>query len=195
MGVGSNEHSRLLRGRDLHDAETWLNQKPTGRERAIPLQREFIAASRRATTRRRLALTGSAAGVALALGVAAFLAADFYVANLNSRVREAVDKETNEAVFSAQRESARAVAVCRYMPLRSTECDAAYVNLGIAERASQNLEGSLAALSRLIDEFSNAGPRSEAEWVSLATAYWERAVTTIAFAEAAAFAIESSLTG
>ncbi len=55
----NRDDSLLLRGHDLLGAEAWLQQQPGGRERPIPLEREFIAASRRVTTRRRVAVAGS----------------------------------------------------------------------------------------------------------------------------------------
>jgi len=179
-----HDDSLLLRGNDLRDAEAWMLQEPGGRERPILLQREFIAASRRAATRRRLAIAGSLVGGGAALVVVALLAASYFVANLNSRAREALDKETSDNISAAQHASARAVGICRYLP-RTIECLSANVNLGIAERVAGNTAGASNALSRVLDQLRASPPRSAAEWTLLATARWERAVTTIFFAEAA----------
>jgi WD40 repeat protein len=88
----SRESSFLLRGRDLRDAETWL----AGREGKEPpptqLQSEYVAASRRGTTRRQRITLGA---VLVALVAALVLAA---VAVLQ---RNAAISQRNEAVSLA----------------------------------------------------------------------------------------------
>jgi WD40 repeat protein len=64
--------SFLLRGSDLHAAESWLGQQGSHLERATPLQGEYIVASRRATQRRQRITFGA---VLVALVLTAILAA------------------------------------------------------------------------------------------------------------------------
>lgn len=182
----SRERSRLLRGPDLAAAESWLKQAPSGRERAIPLQHEFIAASRGATVRRRVVVAASVCGALIALAAALALAIEYYVSDLNSRVREGIGQsETDSSVAMARDYAARATAVCRYLPIYTVECRDADLNLGIAERAAGNSDESLKALSHAITSISGSPRNSDDELLALAIARWERAVTMIQFAERA----------
>jgi hypothetical protein len=72
-----NERSRLLRGRELDAAETWLARQAEGKRPApTTLQTEFIGASRqdeRRRLRRIIAATATAMGVAIVLAVLALI--------------------------------------------------------------------------------------------------------------------------
>ncbi len=94
--------SFLLRGSDLEAAEHWSARQGAHRETATPLQGEYIAASRRAATR-RLRLTLAAA--LLALGVAATLAAVAWT-------------QRNTAIENAKQTRSREVAAISLSQLR-----------------------------------------------------------------------------
>ena len=67
--------SLLLRGSELRDAEDWLARAASLEPAPIPLQYEFVHASRAAATRRqRLVVTAFAIGAAIALALAALAA-------------------------------------------------------------------------------------------------------------------------
>jgi hypothetical protein len=80
LGARANEWKRagddtsfLLRGNDLDGAERWLADQAEHKERATPLQSEYIVASRRAAARRqRLTLTAVAAALAISIGLTIF---------------------------------------------------------------------------------------------------------------------------
>lgn len=63
----------LLRGQDIADAEQWRDAKPKEAPAVLTLHADFVAASRAAAARRqRLVAVFSLAGLAVALGLAAF---------------------------------------------------------------------------------------------------------------------------
>ena len=67
--------SYLLRGSDLRDAESWLDEQDDHEQRALPLQSEYILAGRRATSRRQrtwLLIGALALGVAVVLAILAY---------------------------------------------------------------------------------------------------------------------------
>lgn len=70
------DSSFLLRGRDLRQAEAWYDEKANHKQQPTDLHYRYIAASRRAASKRQRALLG---GVALALVVALVLAVIAFV--------------------------------------------------------------------------------------------------------------------
>ena len=69
-----HDSSRLLRGSDLAEAETWLGQESEDREpEPTALQRRFVLASRQASTRRQRTVLGAVAvALLVAVGLAIF---------------------------------------------------------------------------------------------------------------------------
>jgi hypothetical protein len=177
------DKSRLLKGQELREAESWLQQPHEGPERPTTLHSEFVSASRRASTRRQLAVGASTFIAVLALALLANAAAIYYVGNLNRDVQRELGGDTKEQVVRALDAAVRAVAVCRYLPTSSAACDAASVNLGIAQRSSLDFERSVDTLSNAIDRFLKSQPRSNDARVRLASAWWERSVSEVALAE------------
>ena len=69
---GRGRQGRLLHGKDLDEAEQWLAARPASAPLPTELQRDFIRVARGAAQRRRRVLVGSlAAGLVVALGLAA----------------------------------------------------------------------------------------------------------------------------
>lgn len=99
----------LLRGQDITDAESWRDSHPKEAPEVLPLHADFIAASRAAASRRqRLAAGFSLAGLAIALGLAAFAFVQREAAVENERI--ALENERtairNEQLAEAAREDA-----------------------------------------------------------------------------------------
>jgi hypothetical protein len=68
-----NSSGLLLRGQELQDAEQWIASRPRDAPDSTELHREFIAQSRRGTTRRqRLTVAGSLVAAVVAVGLAGF---------------------------------------------------------------------------------------------------------------------------
>jgi hypothetical protein len=68
------DHSLLLRGGELKQAETWLADQAGRRSAATPAQAQLILASRRATTRRQRGFGVTAVAMVVALAVLAAVA-------------------------------------------------------------------------------------------------------------------------
>jgi WD40 repeat protein len=94
-----SDRSRLLRGADLRAAETWLAEGGDHpKAPPTPLQRDFLAASRRAVSRlARLVRAALAAGMAVALTLAVFA----YIQRATAVTERATAvTEKNQAVFN-----------------------------------------------------------------------------------------------
>ena len=99
---GNRDHSFLLRGSDLREAERWLREQAAHKEpQPTPLQTEYVLGSRRAATRRQRITLGAAFG---ALAVAVVLAIIAFAQ------RNEAQEQRNEAVRQARVAQSRGLA-------------------------------------------------------------------------------------
>lgn len=98
----------LLRGRDIRDAETWRDNKPSKAPIITKLQASFVAVSRIAAVRRRkLAVAASLAGMLVAIGLAWLANFQWTVAVENEKIaiqNEQRANDTRDDAWSAQSE-------------------------------------------------------------------------------------------
>lgn len=106
----------LLRGQDIADAEQWRDTRPKEAPDVLSLHADFISASRSAAARRQRLVAGfSLAGLAVAVGLAAFalIQREAAVENeIRAIANEAVARENEKQAIEAraQAENARAAA-------------------------------------------------------------------------------------
>ena len=114
----SKDASRLLRGKELHEAEQWLAQIGTSKDpQPTVLQRQFVLASRRAEGQRQtITLTASlvALVVMIVLGILVFRAQQATQSEANARATaeyNAIDAAHTSATAQTMAEAQRKVAV------------------------------------------------------------------------------------
>jgi tetratricopeptide (TPR) repeat protein len=125
----------LLRSHVLEDAERWVGSRPAGAPSPTEATQAFIAASRRAATRRRNILSGSlAAGLVVALGLAAWAWRERGIA--------IVEKELAQRNFDAAKSTVDSVVTDIAQGLRDVQgmrVDTVRRILGHAENAVNEL--------------------------------------------------------
>lgn len=175
-----SEVSLLLRGRDLRDAEGWLER---GREReygATPLHGKYIRASRDAAAKRRLRLTGAAAVALLAIIVVGWFGLSQRVASLNNL---SLDDLSRGAATAAIDKLERASGICAKFGSVFAGCSDAGLNLGRAYLDAGRFSEALRQFSRAVDEVEETSADDEIAAEFRATAYQNRAYTRIMLAE------------
>jgi WD40 repeat protein len=151
----------LLRGQDIADAEQWRDARPKEAPAILSLHADFIAASRAAAVRRQRLVAGfSLAGLAIALGLAAFALVQREAAVENeqlARASEIVARE-NEQEAIAERTAAEAAQQQAVKERNAAQVSQARMLAGNAERAlaaGQPLDAALLALEGLPDHRSS----------------------------------------
>jgi len=150
----------LLRGQDIADAEQWRDSRPKEAPEVLSLHADFIAASRAASARRqRLVAAFSLAGLAVAIGLAAFAFVQREAAVENERI--ALENEQtalrNERLAEAARgeaEAARDEALAQRNRAQISQ-SRMLTRLSVEQReAGKPVEAALLALEALPDRYS-----------------------------------------
>jgi WD40 repeat protein len=151
---GGAAPSKLLRGSDLNGAEKWLADE-SGHPATPPttLQRRYLAASRRATTRTTRTITASlAAGLALALALAAIA-----LVQRNHAQQEATAAQARQLAAEAVADLAVNPSTSLRLALRSTELDG-------SSQGTRALQLALADDHLRMSMDTGFGPAVQAVW-------------------------------
>jgi tetratricopeptide (TPR) repeat protein len=176
----SRDDSFLLRGRDLREAEQWLEKSRGPDDGATDLHREYVYESRRATKRRRLRLTGAVMVGLVSIVMVAWYGLAQRVASLSNLSLDDLNQGQAEAAID-KLEGANALCV-RFGSIFGGCRDAA-LNLGRAYLDAGTYDVALTQFSRTIDDVKGINEDDPAVEDFRATAYQNRAFTRIMLAE------------
>ena len=177
------DRRRVLRGRELREAEEWLGQVPAEGLSPTPLQIEFVRGSRAAATRRTLRWSGAAAAALAGVLVASGFGLAQRVASLNNLSLDDLNRGVPEEAVSRLEQADRLCA--RFGPVLDG-CHDVTLNLGRAYLDAGRYAEARERLSRAIARVENDGPVVPGEEDLLATAYQNRAFAQIMLAEESA---------
>lgn len=171
--------SLLLRGSDLREAEAWL-QESGGEEGATSLHEEYVAASRHATTRRRVRVAAVAAATLVIVAAITWFGLTQRVASLNNLSLDDLNRNRPQAALDKLE---RADALCDRFRRLFAGCPDAALNLS---RAYLDARRYGAALERLSEVLAGAPDEGDGDALASgyrATAYQNRAYARIMVAE------------
>jgi len=176
----SKDDSLLLRGRDLREGERWLVESRERETGATLLHAAYIAASRHATRKRRLRVTGAAVVALVTVVLVSWFGLSQRVASLNNL---SLDDLTRAQVDAAIDKLERARAICTRLGSIFEGCADAGINLGRALLDAGRYGEAVDQLTRLIDD-AQANNRLDVLTADfLATAYQNRTFGRIMLAE------------
>ena len=176
----ARDRSLTLRGRELSEAEEWLDRKPSGEARPSTLHHDFIRASRNAQRVRILQVSAGAVIALMMIGIGGWFAFTREIESLNNL---SLDDLNKGYVDQAMARLGRAEKLCFVVPRSGDRCNDVAMNLGRTYLDKAQYAEALVRFTRIIEVSDTAGEHDAIDQGFRAAAFQNRAYAHIMLAE------------